>query len=65
MIPIQKSGRRKVINLITLNKCRKEFAQQILRDKLGEKDAKTESQKLTKLALNKNAGQKFPRLQKN
>ena len=58
MIPAQKSGRGKVVNLTTLEKALlnskeiiKELAQRILRDKLSEKDEKSESQKLATSAL--------------
>src|SRR6185369_6863071 len=72
LIPTQKGGRRKVVNLVTLDKAPiksdsqsegtyvpetiKELAQRILRDKLSEKDVKSESQKLAASALNENAG---------
>ena len=63
LIPTQRKGQRKDINIVTLNKALvkseetiKEIAQRILRDKLGEKDVKAEAIKLANSALNEVAG---------
>ncbi|CAJ0827490.1 4701_t:CDS:2 [Entrophospora sp. SA101] len=61
LIPAQKGGRLKDVNLATIDPHNpegtiRELAQRILRDNLGEKDTNAECVKLVKTAINENAG---------